>query len=114
MIDLLCFFLGPRERADLLNGFIDLSPSDYILPPNPQLTNWANACPPTSALYLNETNSMTEAALRAMHARSFVYDHLRAMDVCEHPESKALHGFTRAPGTDNTELVPLFTFAKTT
>ncbi|KAA1086937.1 Pfam:DUF821 [Puccinia graminis f. sp. tritici] len=46
--------------------------------------------------------------------KSFIYDHLKAMEICGHPESMKLHGFTSAAGTDNVELVPLFTFAKTT
>jgi hypothetical protein len=46
--------------------------------------------------------------------KSFIYDHSKAMEICGHPESMKLHGFTSAAGTDNVELVPLFTFAKTT
>lgn len=36
------------------------------------------------------------------------------MDVCQHPEAMPLHGFTTAIGTNPAELVPLWTFAKTT
>lgn len=45
--------------------------------------------------------------------RSFIFDHNRAMDICQHPESMHLHGFTSTPGTNLANLVPLFTFAKT-
>ncbi|KAG0147782.1 hypothetical protein CROQUDRAFT_42346 [Cronartium quercuum f. sp. fusiforme G11] len=101
-----------QKMLDLADRGEYLSPSDYIQPPNPNLSNWANACPPSSALYLNETGKSKDA--EAGRARSFVYEHVRAMDVCEHPESKLLHGFTASPGADISELVPLFTFAKTT
>ena len=36
------------------------------------------------------------------------------MDICLHPEIMPLHGFTTSVGTNPGELVPLFTFAKTT
>lgn len=104
-----------QKMLDLADAGEYLSPSDYLKPNDPKLSNWANACPPTSSLYHNETNQMTLEEQEASGLfKSFIYDHPSAMDVCQHPESKPLHGFTRAPGTDNIELVPLFTFAKTT
>ncbi|EFP88072.2 uncharacterized protein PGTG_12519 [Puccinia graminis f. sp. tritici CRL 75-36-700-3] len=99
------------------------SPSDYIRPSNPKLSNWANACPPHSALYRNESNlppledESLPPGMRNKNnggTKSFIYDHSKAMEICGHPESMKLHGFTSAAGTDNVELVPLFTFAKTT
>ncbi|PLW07099.1 hypothetical protein PCASD_25404 [Puccinia coronata f. sp. avenae] len=94
------------------------SPSDYVVPTNPKLSNWANACPPSSALYRNESNlpplESDDHPLTSAATKSLIYDHVKAMEVCGHPESMKLHGFTSAAGTDNVELVPLFTFAKTT
>ncbi|OAV95361.1 hypothetical protein PTTG_05423 [Puccinia triticina 1-1 BBBD Race 1] len=104
------------EMADAGEYF---SPSDYIRPTNPKLSNWANACPPSSALYRNESGlpPLDAAEARMSSAgggKSFIFDHPKAMEICAHPESMKLHGFTSAAGTDNVELVPLFTFAKTT
>jgi hypothetical protein len=88
------------------------------VPTNPKLSNWANACPPSSALYRNESNlpplESDDHPLTSAATKSLIYDHVKAMEVCGHPESMKLHGFTSAAGTDNVELVPLFTFAKTT
>ncbi|POW15540.1 hypothetical protein PSTT_02097 [Puccinia striiformis] len=100
------------EMADAGEYF---SPSDYIKPNNPKLSNWANACPTTSALYLNESGSPSSSSSSIREkGKSFILDHSEAMQICDHPEFIPLHGFTSASGTDNVELVPLFTFAKTT
>jgi len=94
------------------------SPSDYIIPTNPKLSNWANACPPNSPLYRNESNlpplESDDHPLTSAATKSFIFDHAKAMEICGHPESMKLHGFTSAAGTENVELVPLFTFAKST
>merc|ERR1711939_1195986 len=45
--------------------------------------------------------------------RSYIADYQSALDVCQHPETMNLHGFTSVSGTDPGPLVPLFTFAKT-
>ncbi|EGG11221.1 family 90 glycosyltransferase [Melampsora larici-populina 98AG31] len=104
-----------QKMLDLADAGEYLSPSDYIKPNDPKLSNWANACSTSSSLYHNETHQITseEEDLLKLQ-KSFIFDHPAAMDLCQHPESKSLHGFTSAPGTDNIELVPLFTFAKTT
>ncbi|CAH7676894.1 family 90 glycosyltransferase [Phakopsora pachyrhizi] len=108
------------SRKQKMNDMADLgeyySPSDYIRPADPKLSNWANACSPKSSLYLNQTIRKDPSSRVPDYGsgKSFIFDHKRAMDVCEHPESLKLHGFTSSPGTDNSELVPLFTFAKTT
>ncbi|KAL7005163.1 hypothetical protein EMMF5_005272 [Cystobasidiomycetes sp. EMM_F5] len=91
--------------------------SDFIRPENPSLSNWANGCSPSSPLYQAELGELNEA--HPSHPdnldiqRSFIYDHSRAMDICQHPEAMHLHGFTTAIGTNLANLVPLFTFAKT-
>ena len=45
--------------------------------------------------------------------RSFIWDHSKASDLCEHPEIRKLHGHTMQRGVPLSPLVPLFTFAKT-
>jgi hypothetical protein len=82
--------------------------------PDPVLTNWANGCPPSSALRQSELAGPGHSSTLPMAKhRSFIYDHQAAMDICQHPENMPLHGFTTSLGTDIGELVPLFTFAKT-
>ena len=89
----------------------DLSPSEFIETDDPQLTNWANGCAPTSPLRQAELG-LRPANASADH-RSFIFNHQAAMDICQHPETMPLHGFTLSVGTNLGELVPLFTFAKT-
>lgn len=108
-----------QKMIDMANLGEYFSPSEYIQPPNPKLSNWANACPPSSSLYLNESNlpfppssSNEQLITTDLTKKSFIFDHLSGMEVCSHPESMNLHGFTSSPGTNNVELVPLFTFAK--
>lgn len=89
----------------------DISPSEFIETDDPQLTNWANGCSPHSPLRQSEMGLRTAPST---DHRSFIFDHQAAMDICQHPETMPLHGFTLAVGTNLAELVPLFTFAKTT
>lgn len=103
--------------------------SEFVQESKLPLSNWANGCPPESALRQAETKVFSEhltlsaqerheqlglAYVSALSkSRSFIYDHARAMDVCLHPENMRLHGFTTAIGTNPGPLMPLFTFAKT-
>lgn len=107
-------------NAEYANAFIcstDFTSSDFIRPENPELSNWANGCPANSPLYLSEVGELHEShpshPSKLDIQRSFIYDHAKSMDICQHPESMHLHGFTSAPGTNLANLVPLFTFAKT-
>lgn len=104
-------------QADAIRLCTDFTSSDFIRPENPDLSNWANGCPPSSPLYLAELGELNEAhpshPTKLDIQRSFIYNHNHAMDICQHPESMHLHGFTSAPGTNLANLVPLFTFAKT-
>ncbi|BGP24779.1 glycosyltransferase family 90 protein [Rhodotorula toruloides] len=114
-------------------------PSDYLENSDVRLSNWAIGCPPDSPLRIveqaildemeeNGEDSPPTEELVARYkkaygetqqkpstspARSYIYDHSSAMDICQHPESMNLHGFTSVAGTDPGPLVPLFTFAKT-
>ncbi|MBW0550226.1 hypothetical protein O181_089941 [Austropuccinia psidii MF-1] len=99
-----------QKMIDLADVGEYFSPSEYVRPPNSTLSNWANACPPNSNLYLNESNIPSSNSFQI--GKSFIFDHQSAMEICSHPESMQLHGFTSSPGTNNAELVPLFTFAK--
>lgn len=92
----------------------DFGPSDFVDNSNPQLTNWANACPPHSPLRAAEINDPSGKQIPPMaNHRSFIHNHPAAMDICNHPEIMPLHGYTTSIGTNLGELVPLFTFAKT-
>ncbi|GAA5996568.1 uncharacterized protein JCM10292_003058 [Rhodotorula paludigena] len=120
------------ELADLGDYW---SPSDFFHDSNPSLSNWAIGCPPNSPLrqletaildgYFDEGEETPPAdellkKFKEQYAsderakgRSYIYDHSKAMDICQHPEIMNLHGFTSVSGTDPGPLVPLFTFAKT-
>ncbi|GAA5896049.1 hypothetical protein JCM8208_007515 [Rhodotorula glutinis] len=111
-------------------------PSDYTHDSDPNLSNWAIGCPPASPLRKLEQSILDEiyeedgdvpkpaiierfkeayaASSKAESGtRSYIADYQSALDVCQHPETMNLHGFTSVSGTDPGPLVPLFTFAKT-
>lgn len=72
---------------------------------------WAQICPPSSALRqvppvderLQKHRIYTEPK-----RRSFIYDHVEAMDLCSHPDWQLIHGFTAWPGPRPGILYPLF------
>ncbi|PLW06531.1 hypothetical protein PCASD_24354 [Puccinia coronata f. sp. avenae] len=88
------------------------SASDSFSSPDEKLSHWANGCGPGTALYLNESQHVAPS-WAGSDRKSFIYDHPKAMDVCGHPESIKMHGFTSTPGLEDSALVPLFTYAKT-
>ncbi|SCV72205.1 BQ2448_4899 [Microbotryum intermedium] len=45
---------------------------------------------------------------------SYISNHLQAMDLCENPEWRYMHGFTAWPGLRPGILEPIFSFSKTT
>ncbi|GAA5821220.1 hypothetical protein JCM3770_006880 [Rhodotorula araucariae] len=126
-----------RDRmVELANLGEFWGPSDYLHDSDPNLSNWAIGCPPSSPLRQLEQSILEEvyeeeedvpaaqitAKFKAAYAeaskastggRSYIYDYQSALDVCQHPETMNLHGFTSVSGTDPGPLVPLFTFAKT-
>lgn len=130
--------LSASQRSDC-RAPADWGPSDYLENSDVRLSNWAIGCPPDSALRMveqavldeieeNGEDSPPTEELVARYkkaygetqqkpstspARSYIYDHSAAMDICQHPENMNLHGFTSVSGTDPGPLVPLFTFAKT-
>ncbi|BGP40133.1 hypothetical protein JCM10450v2_004112 [Rhodotorula kratochvilovae] len=125
-----------RDRmVELANLGEFWGPSDYLHDSDPNLSNWAIGCPPSSPLRQLEQSILEEVydededvpaaeittrfkaaygeASKAATGRSYIYDYQSALDVCQHPETMNLHGFTSVSGTDPGPLVPLFTFAKT-
>ncbi|GAA5975453.1 hypothetical protein JCM11641_004268 [Rhodosporidiobolus odoratus] len=68
------------------------------------------ACPPQSRLRRAYDGLEIDNLPRGP---SYVYDHLKTMDMCENPEWQYLHGFTSWPGMRPQTLRPLFSFAKT-
>jgi len=142
MCVVLLLFLPLRRRSSPLADSRSLSsatawgPSDYTHDSDPNLSNWAIGCPPASPLRKLEQSILDEiyeedgdmpkpaiierfkeayaASSKAeTGTRSYIADYQSALDVCQHPETMNLHGFTSVSGTDPGPLVPLFTFAKT-
>lgn len=90
----------------------DFSVSEWVETSDPKLSNYARACPPTSQLRRSERNETVPDFSVASGVRSFIHDHTAAMDLCQHPEHRQLHGFTAGEGVGLGPIVPLFTFAK--
>jgi hypothetical protein len=98
-----------RNGADRRTEF---GPSEYFDDDSLALSNYANACPPGSPLRKAEAGELHVDFSPASGQRSFIWDHTKAMDICLHPEARALHGLSATKGTGLGPLVPLFAFAK--
>lgn len=92
---------------------IDWSPSEFVEPEDPNLSNFAKACPPNSPFRQSEESGTVSHYGSVEGGRSFVHDVSKAVDICAHPEFKHLHGYTETSSLGLTPLVPLFTWAKT-
>lgn len=90
----------------------DYGPSEFIEPDDPHLSNFAKACASNSPLRRVERGEPTPD-FSGTAVRSFIWDHPKAADLCQHPEFRKLHGHTMQQGVPLSGLVPLFTFAKT-
>ncbi|BGO91104.1 hypothetical protein NBRC10512_005802 [Rhodotorula toruloides] len=77
---------------------------------NWDLDGWQVICPPQSPLQEAE-HFEKRMDWQAPEKTSFIgLDHVKAMDVCQHPENQAIHGFTAWPGPRPGFLFPLFSF----
>ncbi|GAA5984871.1 hypothetical protein JCM11641_005447 [Rhodosporidiobolus odoratus] len=88
-------------------------PSEFIEGEDPTLSNFAQACAPNSPLRRSERGEFPPDYSGETGPRSFIWSHSKASDLCQHPESRKLHGHTMQQGVPIGPLVPLFTFAKT-
>ncbi|TNY24830.1 hypothetical protein DMC30DRAFT_386415 [Rhodotorula diobovata] len=72
---------------------------------------WARICAPDAPL--RDTPSYDDRMTRGdiyepPKTRSFIKDHVAAMDLCTHPENQLIHGFTAWPGPRPGLIYPLF------
>ena len=95
------------ELAELGEYF---GPSEFVDDDEPGLSNFGRACPANSPLRKVEKQ---EEPATATQGRSFIHDHTAAVNLCEHPEFRQLHGHTSGQGVPLSPIVPLFTWAKT-
>ncbi|GAA5909757.1 hypothetical protein JCM6882_002666 [Rhodosporidiobolus microsporus] len=74
---------------------------------------WSLMCPPGSPLReASRFENRTEWT--APETTSFIgVDHVKAMDVCYHPENQAIHGYTSWAGPRPGLLLPMFAFSTT-
>ncbi|KAL8293575.1 hypothetical protein RQP46_000276 [Phenoliferia psychrophenolica] len=79
---------------------------------NWDLDGWASICPPGSPL--REAKRFEDRKDAWVPPRpSFIYDHLTAMDFCQHPDRQTLHGFTSWDGPRPGIPFPIFSFTGT-
>lgn len=110
-----------HNAGELKQRLSELARSGEIMPEN-EVEDWQRDdpahfvgfetfCPPDSNIrrYMDGT----DAGMRAS-GRSFIANHLQAMDVCRHPENLNLHGFTTGYGLGprGVALYPLFSHSK--
>ncbi|KAK4053925.1 hypothetical protein OIO90_003762 [Microbotryomycetes sp. JL221] len=87
-------------------------PSEFVEPHDPELSYFAQACSPNSPLRRSELGHNVQD-FSGDARRSFIWDHAKAIDLCQHPEQRRLHGHLMQEGVPFSPLVPLLTFAKT-
>lgn len=96
----MCVFSFPttyRGRARKAHGiaFIavidEASYGDYQ--DNWDIDGWASICAPGSPLKLAKGFESRQEDWTPPRP-SFIYDHVAAMDTCNHPDEQPLHGFT--------------------
>jgi hypothetical protein len=76
---------------------------------------WPAFCPANSAI--NSARGIPEPFNLASHTRhsyTFISDHYRSMDVCDHPEYIPMHGVLAGKEPHAGALTPLFVLSKTT
>lgn len=101
---------GRHQEAAKAGKILSLAKSNEV---DEDAANWGFqlACPPESRIR-RALDGLEVSALPA--GPSYVYDHLKTMNICENPEWQYLHGFTSWPGMRPQVLRPLFSFSKTT
>ncbi|KAK4054476.1 hypothetical protein OIV83_000970 [Microbotryomycetes sp. JL201] len=87
-------------------------PSEFVEPHDPELSYFAQACSPNSPLRRFELGESVQDFSGDIQ-RTFIWDHAKAIDLCQHPEQRRLHGHLMQEGVPFSPLVPLLTFAKT-
>ncbi|GAA6056634.1 hypothetical protein JCM3770_006321 [Rhodotorula araucariae] len=80
---------------------------------NGELDGWQYACPPDSPIR-KAGSFANRLEWQQPPKTSFIgLDHVKAMDVCFHPENQAIHGYTAWTGPRAGLLFPLFSFSAT-
>ena len=77
---------------------------------------WSAACPPSSALGQYDRRRPAAVSLTpstALDHKTFISNHSSFMDLCDHPEHVALHGFLSGRNPTVQPLSPIFSLAKT-
>src|ERR1700679_3721467 len=62
--------------------------------PPPRARGWADACPPDSPLgqAMTESHQPLRTLYKPRKEKTFIHNHLRTMDICNHPGLVPLHG----------------------
>lgn len=84
--------------------------SDVRADESPELDGWAAICPPQSAIRTAGYFEHRKTKMPSTSHPSFIQDHVKAMDVCSHPDNQGSHGFTAWPGPRPGLLYPMFSF----
>ncbi|GAA5887796.1 hypothetical protein JCM6882_000754 [Rhodosporidiobolus microsporus] len=101
-----------RARAGQL---LSDAEADNVLDPW-EYDGWAQICPPDSPLRRVppfDKRMETGQIYSEPRQRTLIKDHAKAMDLCQHPETQLIHGFTAWPGPRAGLLYPLFTSTTT-
>jgi hypothetical protein len=80
------------------------------------LRGWKAMCPANSPMgvELGSTSAPYDPSNGTRSTYTFIADHYRSMDLCDHPEIVPLHGSLLEKDPAASELSPLFVLSKTT
>jgi hypothetical protein len=77
--------------------------------------SWSTMCPPDSRIKAESdaTRDRLDRFNNTSTLHTFIADHYRSMDICEHPEMVPLHGTLAGVNLQGGPLTPMFVLAKT-
>ncbi|KAG0143301.1 hypothetical protein CROQUDRAFT_49034 [Cronartium quercuum f. sp. fusiforme G11] len=78
----------------------------------PGLHGWPNTCPPESRLRRALDGGHLYVSSSELWTQSYIFDHVPAMNVCDHPELEQLIGFLSMTKLNVHPYFPLFSFSK--
>ncbi|KAG8907344.1 Glycosyltransferase Family 90 domain containing protein [Tulasnella sp. 403] len=108
-------FIGYDMKSEASTHATKTNFMDTAKPFQTHKRGWAYACPETSPLRSQKFESF-DPVEHSTKPKTFIWDHKKAMDPCQHPDHVHFNGFLRAHGegpVPRRKLIPTFAICKT-